>query len=192
MALIIARAASALGPSVGADVDRAVVLDGDLGAGLVLDLVDHLALGADDLADLVDRDLDRDDPRRVRRHLVGRVDRLVHHVEDVQPGVLGLGQRRGQHRGGDAVELGVQLERGDELRGAGDLEVHVAERVLGAEDVGQRDVLASRRRRCRRPGPSRCRRPARAAAHRRCSSDMVEAQTEPIEVEPLEPSASDT
>ena len=48
---------------------------------------------------------------------------------------------RGQDLGGDAVELGVELERGDELAGAGDLEVHVAERVLGAEDVGQRDVL---------------------------------------------------
>ena len=42
-----------------ADVDRAVVLDGDLGAGLVLDRVDHLALRADDLADLVHRDLQR-------------------------------------------------------------------------------------------------------------------------------------
>src|SRR3954469_386872 len=38
----------------GADVDRAVVLDRDLGAGVVLDLVDHLALRPDDLADLVD------------------------------------------------------------------------------------------------------------------------------------------
>src|SRR5581483_4737237 len=55
------------GRAVGrADVDRAVVLDGDLGAGVVLDRVDHLALRADDLADLVDRDLDRDDQRRVR------------------------------------------------------------------------------------------------------------------------------
>ena len=41
------------------DVDGAVVLDRDVGAGLVLDLVDHLALRADDLADLVDRDLHR-------------------------------------------------------------------------------------------------------------------------------------
>jgi hypothetical protein len=42
---------------------------------------------------------------------------------------------------GDAVELGVQLQRRDEVLGAGDLEVHVTEGVLGAEDVGQRDVL---------------------------------------------------
>src|SRR5690348_2221542 len=55
----------------GTDVDRAVVLDGDLGAGVLLDGVDHLALGPDDLADLVHRDLDGDDPRRVRAHLAG-------------------------------------------------------------------------------------------------------------------------
>ena len=110
-------------------------------AGVVLDLVDDLALGADDLADLVDGHLDGDDPRRVDRHLLGGVDGLGHHVEDRQAGVAGLGQRRGEDLGGDAVELGVELERGDELPGAGDLEVHVAEGVLGAEDVGQRDVL---------------------------------------------------
>ena len=82
----------------GADVDGAVVLDRDLGAGLVLDLVDHLALRADDLADLVDRDLHADDARRVRRHLVRGVDGLGHDVEDVQARVAGLGQRAGEHR----------------------------------------------------------------------------------------------
>ena len=123
------------------DVDRAVVLDRDVGAGLVLDLVDHLALRPDDLADLVDRDLDRDDARRGRRHLVGRVDRLVHDLEDRQARVAGLLQRGAEHRGGDAVELGVELQRGDEVLRAGDLEVHVAEGVLGAEDVGEGDVL---------------------------------------------------
>ena len=40
----------------GTDVDGAVVLDRQLGAGVVLDLVDDLALGPDHLADLVDRD----------------------------------------------------------------------------------------------------------------------------------------
>ena len=125
----------------GADVDRAVVLDGDVGAGLVLDGVDHLALGADDRADLVDRDAHRGHPRGVGAHLVGGVDGLVHHVEDVQPGRAGLGQRTGEHVGRDAVELRVQLQGGHELVGTGDLEVHVTERVLGAEDVGQRDVF---------------------------------------------------
>ena len=55
--MTIVRAASAEAPSEEADVDGAVVLDGDVSAGLVLDLVDHLALGADNLTDLVNRDV---------------------------------------------------------------------------------------------------------------------------------------
>ena len=51
-------------------------------------------------------------------------------------------ERGGQHVGGDAVDLGVELQGGDELGRAGDLEVHVAEGVLGAEDVGEGRVLA--------------------------------------------------
>ena len=107
-------------------------------------------------------------------------------------GVAGLVQRRGEDLGRDAVELGVELERGDELLGAGDLEVHVAEGVLGAEDVGQRDVLrlavdltGDQAHRDARDG-------ARAAAHRPAAATCVEAQTEPIEVEPLEPMASES
>ena len=97
---------------------------------------------------------------------------------------------RAEDLGGDAVELGVELER-DELTGAGDLEVHVAERVLGPEDVGERDVLGL-------PSTSPEMRPmAIPATEARsgtpaCSSDRVEAQTEPIEVEPLEPMASES
>ena len=54
----------------GADRDDAlgaVVVDADVGAGLGLDGVDDLALGPDDLADLVDRDVDRRDLRCGRR-----------------------------------------------------------------------------------------------------------------------------
>src|SRR5450756_1712890 len=89
----------------GADVDGAVILDRDVGARLSLDLVDHLALRADDLADLVDRDLHRDDARRIRAHLVGRVDGLVDDVEDRETRLLRLRQRAGEDGGGDAVEL---------------------------------------------------------------------------------------
>src|ERR1044072_2360481 len=71
-----------------------------IGAGVLLDLVDHLALGADDLADLVHGDLDGDDPRGVRGHLVRRVDRFHHHVEDVEAGVTGLLEGGGQDGGG--------------------------------------------------------------------------------------------
>src|SRR6185312_16931438 len=56
----------------GGDIDRAVVFDLDRRAGVLLDLADHLAAGADDRADLVWTDLDRDDARRVGGHLLPR------------------------------------------------------------------------------------------------------------------------
>ena len=57
---------------------------------------------------------------------------------------MGLLERTGKHVGRNAVELGVELQGGDEVGGAGDLEVHVAEGVFGTENVGERlvDVLA--------------------------------------------------
>ena len=57
-------------------------------------------------------------------------------------GFLGLIERGDQHVGGDALDLGVELQRRDRVGRAGDLEVHVAERVLGTEDVGEGGVLA--------------------------------------------------
>ena len=127
----------------GDDADRAVVVDRDVGAGLLLDRVDDLALGPDDLADLVHRDGDRDDLRCRGGDLGARLgDAGVHVREDLGAGFLGLIERGGQHVGGDAVDLGVELQGGDGVGGAGDLEVHVAERVLGTEDVGEGGVLA--------------------------------------------------
>src|SRR6266705_3301642 len=61
----------------------AIVLDVDLGAGLLLDAADDLAAGADDLADLLGPDLDRDEAWRIRRELrPWLVDHLAHLGED--------------------------------------------------------------------------------------------------------------
>ena len=130
--------------ALGGDEHGTVILDGDLGAGLFLDLVDHLALRADDLADLVDRNGSGDDARSVRAHLGRAVDALVDDLENGGAGFLGLLQSGCQNVGRNAVKLGVELQRGDEFGGAGDLEVHVAEGVFGTEDIGQglEDVLA--------------------------------------------------
>src|SRR6478609_8384615 len=123
--------------------DDAVVGHRDVGTGLLLDRVDDLALGPDDLADLVDRDLEADDLRGRGTHvLTRRGDGAVHDLEDLEAGFLRLLQRGGEDVGREAVDLRVELERGDELRGTGDLEVHVAERVLRPEDVGEGRVLA--------------------------------------------------
>ena len=70
----------------------------------------------------------------------GLGDGAGHDLEDVQPSFLGLEQRLGQHVEGQPVDLGVELQGGDDVLGAGHLEVHVAEGVLGAEDVGEGHV----------------------------------------------------
>ena len=122
----------------GRHLHRTVVLDVDLGAGLLDDLADHLAAGADHFADFVGRDLEHLDARGVLAEFGARAgERLGHLAEDVQAAVLGLAERHLHDLLGDAGDLDVHLQRGDAAIGAGDLEVHVAEMVLVAEDVGQ-------------------------------------------------------
>src|SRR5206468_11425153 len=116
--------------------DQAVVVHVDFGAGLLLDAPDGLALGADQVADLVRPDLDRDDARRVLGQLRARLrDRLIHDVEDVQPRLLRLLERLGDDLEVEAHDLDVHLDRRDALARARDLEVHVAQGVFGAQDV---------------------------------------------------------
>ncbi len=67
-----------------------------------------------------------------RHRRAGLADRRVHDRQDGDPGVAGLAQGGAQHVGGQAVDLGVELQGGHELRRAGHLEVHVAEGVLGS------------------------------------------------------------
>src|SRR3546814_733302 len=55
------------------DLDHALVIDVDLGAGGGDDLADHLAAGADDVTDLRLVDLHRLDARGVRREFFARV-----------------------------------------------------------------------------------------------------------------------
>ena len=127
----------------GDDADGTVVVHRDVGTGLLLDGVDDLALRPDDLTDLVHRDGDRDDLRRRGRHFgTRRTDRGVHVVEDRRTGFLRLLERCDEDIGGDALDLGVELQGRDGVGRAGHLEVHVAECVLGTEDVGEGDVLA--------------------------------------------------
>ena len=107
--------------------------------------------------------------------------RLGHLAEDVDAPVLGLAERNLHDLLGDALDLDVHLQRGDALLGAGDLEVHVAEMILVAEDVGQH----------RKAEPSRIRPIAMPAVGRfsgtPASISASEApQTEAIDEEPFE------
>ena len=65
------------------------------------------------------------------------LQRLRHLAQDVQAAVARLVERDLHDLLGDRGDLDVHLQRGDALFGAGDLEVHVAEMILVAEDVGQ-------------------------------------------------------
>src|SRR4051795_5203977 len=98
----------------GGDLDGAVVIDVDLGAGLFDDLADHLAAGADHFADLVGRDLERLDARGVLAEFgTGTGERLGHFAEDVQPAVFRLGESDLHDLLGDTGDLDVHLQRGN-------------------------------------------------------------------------------
>ena len=128
----------------GADEDRAVVLDVDVGAELLGHAADGLAALADDEPDLVGVDLDREDARRPLAELAARLgDGLGHLAEDEQAGLARLLERLGEDLEGHAGDLDVHLQGGDALGGAGDLEVHVAEVVFHAGDVGEHDVVVA-------------------------------------------------
>src|SRR5699024_1270867 len=89
----------------GTNVDGAVVLDRDVRTGLLGDRVDYLALRADDLADLVGRNLHAGHPRRVRTHLVRLRNGFRDNSQDGHAGVPGLVQRRRQHLGGNTIQF---------------------------------------------------------------------------------------
>src|SRR5581483_4675025 len=126
------------------DHDRAVVLDVDLYASLLDDAADDLASGADDLADLLGPDFERDDTRSVTRHLTARLgDRLVHDTEDMLAAFLRLVERVAHDLARNAGDLNIHLQRCDALARARDFEIHIAEMVLIAENVRKNaDLIA--------------------------------------------------
>ena len=127
------------------DEDDPVVFDADVGAGFLFEAADVASARADQLADFFLRDIDSHDARGVGRHFVARLgDALGHHVHDFEPRVARLVQGAGEDLEVDSLDLHVHLQRGDALAAAGDLEVHVAEVVFQAGNVGQdRDVIVA-------------------------------------------------
>jgi hypothetical protein len=78
------------------------------------------------------------DARRVLRDALARAAQALGHLaQDVQAAVLGLAERHLHDLLVDRGDLDVHLQRGDAAIGAGDLEVHVAEVILVAQDVRQ-------------------------------------------------------
>ncbi len=69
--------------------------------------------------------------------LRGAGQRLGHLVEDHQPGFFGAVQGVANDLVVDAFDLDVELDGGDAVAGAADFEVHVAEVIFLADDVGE-------------------------------------------------------
>ena len=132
------RALCGLGIAVGSDAHGTVVLDVDLGARLCDDGVDDLALLADDVADLFGVDLEGDDAGRVLTKFGRDLGHAFEHLgEDELPALVCLLDRGVHDLFGDALDLDVHLDGGDAVDGTRDLEVHIAEEVFKALDVGK-------------------------------------------------------
>ena len=166
-------------------VTMPVVLDVDLGARGVLDAADHLAAGADHVADPVGLDRDHLHARRIARELRARPE--VDELAGVSCSMRSRMWSRPSRACSSARSITFQstlrilmsiCSAVMPVRVPGDLEVHVAEVVLVAEDVGEdRDAVAlldqahrdarDRRRAAARPRPSATSVAAADRRHRR-------------------------
>ena len=107
-------------------------------AGFFGQRADHRAALADHVADLLGVDLHREQARREAGDFgLGLAHRFLHLAQDVHARFLGLRQRDLHDFLGDALDLDVHLQRGDAVGRAGHLEVHVAQVIFVAQDVGQ-------------------------------------------------------
>ena len=126
----------------GGDHDGAVVLDIDADAVLLLQAADHLAAGADELADLLRVDVDGDEARGVHADAgTRRGKHALHDVDDLQPSLAGLLEGALDLCDREPAGLQVQLDAGDAVTRAGNLKVHIAEEILLADDVGDEDLV---------------------------------------------------
>ena len=117
---------------------RAVILDIDDAAGFFGQPANHGAALADHVTNLFRIDLDVDHARReVGNFFTMTGHGALHLFQDMQTCFLGLGQRDLHDFLGDALDLDVHLQSRDAFFGTRHLEVHVAQMILVAEDVGQ-------------------------------------------------------
>ena len=144
-AWIAAIAASPFVALGGVDEDRAVLLDVDLDVVVGLERADRLAALADHHADVLGVDLDRRDPRRVLGELASRASGIASSIRSRM-------NSRARFACSSAFSMISRVtpvilmsicSAVMPVPRAGDLEVHVAEVVLRALDVGEDDVVVA-------------------------------------------------
>ena len=127
----------------GGNFNRTAIVDVDLGTGLLDDFTNDLAARADHVADLFLRHLDGDDLRSVGGDAFAIARQSLRHLaENMQTPTLGLVERDLHDLGRDGGDLDVHLQRGHAVLSAGDLEIHVAEVILVAKNVGENGKAA--------------------------------------------------
>src|SRR5436190_3650219 len=123
------------------DVDGAVIFDVNLRAGFGDDALNRLATGPDERADLLRIDLERLNARSVLAQITARlVERLRHDSEDFRARFFRAHGRFGHDFVADARQLEIELESGDAGLSPANLVIHVAEMILGTDDVGEKLV----------------------------------------------------
>src|SRR5476649_2887398 len=128
----------------GSDGDHAFVADVDLGTGFFGQRADHGAAFADHVTDFFRVDLDGDQTRcEIGQFGFDVRHGFLHFAQDVLAAFLGLRQRHLHDFLGDAHDLDIHLQRGDTVAGTSYLEVHVAQVIFVAQDVGQYGKLAA-------------------------------------------------
>ena len=129
----------------GSDRDGPILVNLDDRTGLFLDRANILATRSNQGTDLFGIDLELGQLRGVGRNLIPRLANATQHrLEDIHPGDLRLLQRGHNDLLADPVNLEIQLDTGDPVLGTGNLEVHIAEVILVADNVGQQNPLIVR------------------------------------------------
>ena len=122
----------------GSDFDNTVIGDINFGMSLFDNLADNLAAGADDLADLVNRNLNRDNARRfVGNMRPGFGNSLGHFAQNMNTAFVSLRQSGLHNLFGNGRNFDIHLQSGNAVFGTGNFEVHIAEMVFITQNIGQ-------------------------------------------------------
>ena len=118
--------------------DAASIVDIDLSTGLVHNLLDGLAAGANNLSNLVRINIDSGNLGSILAELLARLADAFHHLaHDELTATFSLSQSLGKDILVDAINLNIHLDSSDTLFGACYLKVHIAQSILQALDIGQ-------------------------------------------------------
>ena len=125
---------------IAADGNAAVILDIDLYAGALDDLIDGLSALADNFTDLLRIDLHIVDLGSVLINCLTRLGDSFFHdaVHDELACLFASCDGAFHDRSCETVDLDVHLDRSDTLMRSCYLEVHISEEVLKALDIGKK------------------------------------------------------